>query len=85
MVGRITGLRQPAAIRPEALRIATEGRLQARVTGLSFMGLATRVSLDADGTRLTVLLGRDDPRPADGQEVALDWNPDDLHLMQSGG
>ena len=58
--------------------------LRARVTGLSFLGHNTRVSFEAEGTRLTALLPQDAPRPAEGDEVALTWAEDDLHLMRAG-
>ncbi|WP_370303828.1 ABC transporter ATP-binding protein [Pseudooceanicola sp.] len=84
LVARLTGQTRPAAIRPERVRLATEGPLRARVTGLSFLGHNTRVSFEAEGTRLTALLPQDAPRPAEGDEVALTWAEDDLHLMRAG-
>ncbi len=66
------------------MRLASEGPLKARVTGLSFLGLSTRVSFDAEGTRLTALLPQDVARPREGDEVALSWAPEDLHLMRAG-
>ena len=83
LVARLTGETCPAAIRPERLRLTSEGPLKARVTGLSFLGLSTRVSFDADGTRLTALLPQDALRPREGDEVALNWAPEDLHLMRA--
>ena len=84
LVARLTGQTRPAAIRPERVRLATEGPLRARVTGLSFLGHNPRVSFEAEGTRLTALLPQDAPRPAEGDEVALTWAEDDLHLMRAG-
>ena len=84
LVARLTGEHRPAAIRPERVRLAADGALTARVTGLSFLGLTTRVTLDADGTRLTALLPQDAPRPAEGETVGLSWAAGDLHLMRTG-
>ncbi len=84
LVARLTGESRPASIRPERLKLAAEGALRARVTGLSFLGLATRVSLEAGDTRLTCLLPQDAARPAEGEEVALAWEPGDLHMMKAG-
>ncbi|WP_417720838.1 ABC transporter ATP-binding protein [Salipiger sp.] len=84
LVARLTGENRPAALRPERIRLAEQGRLRARVTGLNFLGLSTRVSLDAEGTRLTVLLPQDAVRPREGEVVGLDWSPLDLHLMRAG-
>ena len=84
LVARLTGEHRPAAIRPERVRLAEDGALTARVTGLSFLGLTTRVTLDADGTRLTALLPQDAPRPVEGETVGLSWAAGDLHLMRTG-
>ena len=84
LVARLTGENRPAALRPERIRLAEQGRLRARGTGLHFLGLSTRVSLDAEGTRLTVLLPQDAVRPREGEVVGLDWSPLDLHLMRAG-
>ncbi|MDF0595170.1 ABC transporter ATP-binding protein [Psychromarinibacter halotolerans] len=81
-VARLTGHEVTAAIRPERVRLAETGPLTATVTGLSFLGLSTRVSLMADGTRMTALLPQDAPRPAVGDKVALTWAEGDLHLMR---
>ncbi|MAQ82721.1 MAG: polyamine ABC transporter ATP-binding protein [Maritimibacter sp.] len=81
-VARLTGHEVTAAIRPERVRLAETGPLTATVTGLSFLGLSTRVSLLADGTRMTALLPQDAPRPAVGDTVALTWAEGDLHLMR---
>ncbi|MGR3801997.1 ABC transporter ATP-binding protein [Marinibacterium profundimaris] len=84
LVARLTGENCPAAIRPERLQLAEDGPVMARVTGLSFLGLTTRVSFEAEGTRLTALLPQDAPRPAQGDLVALTWAEGDLHLMRAG-
>lgn len=82
LVERLTGQRAPAAIRPEHLRLGGESGLTAKVTGLSFLGLTTRVSLEAGETRLTALLPQGVARPAQGDTVSLSWAPEDLHLMR---
>ncbi|NKX40329.1 ABC transporter ATP-binding protein [Rhodobacteraceae bacterium R_SAG2] len=84
LVSRLTGQSRPAAIRPERLRITQEGPLRLRVTDLSFLGLTTRVTLEADDTRLTCLLPQNAPRPSKGEEVAVSWEPGDLHMMKAG-
>ena len=81
IVARLTGTACPAAIRPEHLRLAADGPLKARVTGLSFLGLTTRVSVEAEGNRFTALLPQEAPRPEPGDELALTWAPENLHLM----
>jgi len=80
----LTGQAGYATVRPEAVRIGA-GTLAATVTAGSFLGAATRVTLDADGTRLTALLARADARPEIGAAVTLGWDPADLHVMRAGG
>ncbi|WP_121066399.1 ABC transporter ATP-binding protein [Chachezhania antarctica] len=82
LVARLTGENCPAAIRPERLQLAEYGPIMARVTGLSFLGLTTRVSFETEGARLTALLPQDAPRPLQGDLVALNWAEGDLHLMR---
>jgi len=79
----LTGLPRIAAIRPEAVRLAGTG-LRATVTAASFLGAATRITLDAGGTRLTALLPRGAARPEVGAAVHLDWDAADLHQMAGG-
>lgn len=78
----MTGAAGPAALRPEALRLADAG-VPAVVTGVSFLGAATRVTLNAGGTRVTALLPKGAPRPAPGEAVHLAWDAADLHLMKA--
>ena len=70
----LTGRTRSAAVRPEAVRLG-QGEIRATVTAVSFLGAATRVALDAQGTRLTALLPRDTPRPVEGETVMLGWGP----------
>jgi putative spermidine/putrescine transport system ATP-binding protein len=79
----LTGLAVPAALRPEALRLGPEG-LPATVTAVSFLGAATRVALDAGGTRVSALIPRGGPRPWPGEAVGLSWDEADLHPMKVG-
>jgi putative spermidine/putrescine transport system ATP-binding protein len=79
---QMTGEPGPAALRPEALRLADAG-VPAVVTGVSFLGASTRVTLDAGGTRVTALLPKGARRPAPGEAVHLAWEAADLHLMKA--
>lgn len=85
MVARLTGESHPAAIRPERLRLGGTGDLKARVTGLSFLGMTTRVALEVGATRLSALLPQDATLPAEGEVVGLSWEPGDLHVMRGAG
>jgi putative spermidine/putrescine transport system ATP-binding protein len=78
----LTGLAAPAALRPEALRLAERGT-PATVSAVSFLGAATRVTLDVQGTRLTALLAKGTRLPVAGETVHLTWNAADLHPMKA--
>ncbi|MEM8752226.1 MAG: ABC transporter ATP-binding protein [Pseudomonadota bacterium] len=77
---RLCGAARHASLRPEAIRLAGDG-LEAEVLGVTYLGAATRLSVTADGARLTVLLGKGADVPAAGERVRLTWDPADLHLM----
>jgi putative spermidine/putrescine transport system ATP-binding protein len=83
MVRNFTGLPALAAIRPEALRLTDTGT-PATVTAVNFLGAATRVALDANGTRMTALLPKGAARPAVGQAVHVAWDAADMHQMKVG-
>ena len=80
LVARLTGQNHPASLRPERVRLGNSG-LAATVTGASFLGAATRLFVEAEGARMSVLLPKGTPVPETGAEVRLDWDADALHLM----
>ena len=77
---RLTGRRAPASLRPEAIRLAAEGH-PATVRATSFLGTATRVTLEMDGATMVALLPRSADLPAPGARVHLTWAERDLHVM----
>ena len=79
----LTGSVSMAAVRPEAIRLSDHG-IPATVTAVSFLGAVSRVTLDAGGTRITALIGKDSPRPQVGEAVHLTWDAADLHVMAGG-
>jgi putative spermidine/putrescine transport system ATP-binding protein len=82
VVARFAGKRAWASLRPEAIRIAKTGGQAATVIGRSYLGAATRLAVEIDGQRLTVLLPAGSEVPETGQPVAVEWNSADLHLME---
>ena len=70
-----------ASLRPEAIRIAAIGQLQAKVQSTSFLGSANRITVAIDGTKLIVMAPSETPVPALGSEIALSWSPADVHFM----
>lgn len=81
LVHKLTGRNAHASLRPEAIWLAEEGPT-ARVTASAFLGEATRLTLDWDGEKVSVLLPRGAAVPETGDEVKLAWDEDALHLME---
>ncbi|MBX2879446.1 MAG: ABC transporter ATP-binding protein [Granulosicoccus sp.] len=72
-----------ASLRPEAIRLADSGGYAAVVQSKSFLGTAIRLVLDCQGTRLVALVDHKDGTINVGQQVNVNWNRDDLHLMDT--
>lgn len=75
-----------ASLRPEAIGILPVDhesvRGTASVLSVNYQGAATRLSVDADGLRLSVLLANDAHRPKIGDRIGLTWTPASIHLME---
>ncbi|EJL48573.1 ABC-type spermidine/putrescine transport system, ATPase component [Rhizobium sp. CF122] len=74
------GEKRWASLRPEAIHLAGEG-VEARVEHASFLGSATRLSVDIRGSRLHVMLPAGANVPDVGTSVRLAWQPVDVHYM----
>ncbi len=84
-VHRWVGPRQWGSLRPEAIRVAADAAgegVKARVVSIAFLGAVTRLSLDAEGTRLHAIVGSGGTIPAPGTEVTLTFNRDQVHVME---
>ncbi|MDP5085447.1 MAG: ABC transporter ATP-binding protein [Yoonia sp.] len=79
-VAKLTGTMAYGAVRPEAVYLADHGH-SACVKTVSFLGTATRVSLDVAGTPMTMLLPKGALIPKSGETVLIDWAAHDLHVM----
>lgn len=73
------GEKRWASLRPEAIRLGDGA--EARVENASFLGAATRLTVDIRGTRLHVMLPAGADVPDVGSSVRLGWQPDDVHYM----
>ncbi len=73
---------QWASLRPEAIRIVETGGKQARVVSLNYLGNSTRIALDVEGTRLHALVSSYQPLPDEGDKISVDWDPDDVRVME---
>ncbi|NTF82361.1 ABC transporter ATP-binding protein [Agrobacterium rhizogenes] len=75
------GERRWASLRPEAIRLGDSAGLAATVQATSFLGAATRLSVEAHGTRLHVTVPAGQPIPEPGASIRLAWAPADVHYM----
>ena len=70
-----------ASLRPEAIRLVTEGGVPATVRSRSFLGAATRLTVSAGNIALSVMVSAGQPVPEIGAPARLSWQPSDLHYM----
>ncbi|MFZ1814287.1 MAG: ABC transporter ATP-binding protein [Rhizobiaceae bacterium] len=77
-------LRKWASLRPEDIRIKAKGGHSATVKSVSYLGGATRLTVDLDGHALHVLAPSQDKTPQPGTRISIDWDQSDLHLMEDG-
>ncbi len=73
------GEKRWASLRPEAIRLGDGA--EAKVENASFLGAATRLTVDIRGTRLHVMLPAGADVPDVGSSVRLGWQPGDVHYM----
>jgi len=83
-VARHGGANRWASLRPEKIRlgeangVGVSGTVRAR----SFLGATNRVTVEAEGVRMHVVVPAGLPLPDDGADIGLSWSPADLHLME---
>lgn len=70
------------SLRPEAIRIVSEGGVAATVRSTSFLGASTKFFVDTAITSLTVSLPAGHPAPTTGESIRIAWSPSDLHYME---
>ncbi|WP_064683150.1 ABC transporter ATP-binding protein [Rhizobium bangladeshense] len=80
LMASLGGEKRWASLRPEAIRLASDG-VEAKVESASFLGAATRLSVDLKGSRLHVMLPAGSPVPDVGAGIRLAWKPADIHYM----
>ena len=81
-VARLTGERGWASLRPEDLRVVASGGHAATVIATNYLGGSTRLALEVGELRLHALLPSSARIPEPGQEIRVDWEARDLHLME---
>jgi len=70
------------SLRPEAIRIVSEGGIQATVRSTSFLGASTKLFVETAVTALTVSLPAGQPAPQSGEGIRIAWSPSDPHYME---
>ncbi len=70
------------SLRPEAIRIVSEGGIDATVRSTSFLGASTKLFVDTAVTALTVSLPAGQPGPQAGESIRIAWSPADPHYME---
>ena len=70
-----------ASLRPEAIRLVTDGGIPATVRSASFLGASTRLTVATADIVLSVMVPAGQPVPETGATTRLSWQPTDLHYM----
>jgi putative spermidine/putrescine transport system ATP-binding protein len=78
---RLAGVAEWSSLRPEDIRLGDEAGQDATVTASSFLGSATRVTLDVSGEKINVLLPSGALVPSQGESIRFSWDKNALHLM----
>lgn len=78
---QFSGEHKPASLRPESIRFVNQGGQQAKVLSVSFLGSATRYTVQMADVRLHVLTDNAHATASIGEDVRIDWEPDKLHVM----
>ena len=82
LTARLGGPAQWASLRPEATRLTATGPVTGRVTALRYLGAATRVVLQAEGSEIAALVPTGQPLPEPGATCGFAFDPGALHLME---
>jgi putative spermidine/putrescine transport system ATP-binding protein len=91
---RYCGKRAWTSLRPESIRIGPRGihmpdgrRIDGTspegvVTTIQYQGPVTRVSVDVDGTLITIVVPANEPSGKPGENVTLSWKPKAVHTLE---
>lgn len=70
------------SLRPEAIRIVSEGGVEATVRSTSFLGASTKLFVETAVAALTLSLPAGQPAPQSGESIRIAWSPADMHYME---
>jgi putative spermidine/putrescine transport system ATP-binding protein len=71
-----------SSLRPENTRLGPTGAIIGTVTGLRYLGAATRVALTSQGCELAALIPAGHALPSPGAQIAITFDPENLHIME---
>ncbi len=71
-----------ASLRPESIRLTQSGGHEASVIASNFLGGSTRLALDVGSLRLHAIVPSVSVVPMVGEKVLIDWDRQDVHLME---
>ena len=83
-VASLVGSSRWASLRPESIRLTESGGHEASVVTSNFLGGSTRLALDLGSLRLHAMVPSISVVPEVGDNVHIDWNQGDMHLMEEG-
>ncbi|AOG10850.1 ABC transporter ATP-binding protein [Agrobacterium sp. RAC06] len=72
------------SLRPEAIRIVSEGGIEATVRSTSFLGASTKLFVETAVAALTISLPAGQAAPQTGESIRIVWSPADPHYMEAG-
>lgn len=72
------------SLRPEAIRIVSEGGVEATVRSTSFLGASTKLFVETAVTALTLSLPAGQAAPQAGESIRIAWSASDPHCMEAG-
>ncbi|MDH4414700.1 MAG: ABC transporter ATP-binding protein [Rhizobium sp.] len=70
------------SLRPEAIRIVSEGGVEATVRSTSFLGASTKLFVETAVTALTISLPAGHAAPQTGESIRISWSASDPHYME---
>ncbi|MBX9467827.1 MAG: ABC transporter ATP-binding protein [Rhizobium sp.] len=72
------------SLRPEAIRIVSEGGVEATVRSTSFLGASTKLFVETAVAALTLSLPAGQAAPQAGESIRIAWSASDPHYMEAG-
>jgi putative spermidine/putrescine transport system ATP-binding protein len=70
------------SLRPEAIRIVSEGGVEATVRSTSFLGASTKLFVETAVAALTLSLPAGQAAPQAGESIRITWSASDPHYME---